>query len=362
MAPTPDRSLRHFPLIPEPVLRRHRVFEPSDTRFRACARLLQALWRERCRLSIGTHASPDGTRRKLGSRLSPAAGRSGANFLTPAVAALTRREVAYREVGAFINEERLWTNLLSSQPLTFNLFGPLRLDLALASRALRLLCPDLQRASVRAVWFEHSPGRGASRYTGDHTAFDVLLGYDTPQGRTGFVAVEVKYAEACHEPAPELKARYDQIAPASGLFVEPLAPALRRNPCQQFFRQHCLAHTMHQQRLYDEGRLMVIAPALNHLVQTAVSTYRAHLAEPRPEQVGFVGLTLEAVITAIGRAGAPDYARALYFRYLDWWAVDRALADALRIPAEPSSHLESGSDQAQSPLLPSMLIAPPRAA
>ena len=143
MPATHDQPPRHLPLIPEPILRRHRVFEPSDTRFRACTRLLQALWRERHRLSIGTHTAPDGSRRKLGSRITPAAGRAGANFLTPAVAALTRREVAYREVGAFINEDRLWTNLLSSQPLTFNLFGPLRLDLALASRVLRLLCPDL---------------------------------------------------------------------------------------------------------------------------------------------------------------------------------------------------------------------------
>src|SRR3954462_12203616 len=151
MPATHDQPLRHLPLIPENILRRHRVFEPSDTRFRACARLLQALWREQHQLPIGTHASPDGTRRKLGSRLSPAAGRggghrpppaagrSGANFLSPAVAALTRREVAYREVGALIREERLWTNLLSSEPLTFNLFGPLRLDLTLASRVLRLL-------------------------------------------------------------------------------------------------------------------------------------------------------------------------------------------------------------------------------
>jgi hypothetical protein len=349
MPATPGQPLRHLPLIPEPILRRHRVFEPSDTRFRACARLLQALWREQHQLPIGTHASPDGTRRKLGSRLSPAAGRSGANFLSPAVAALTRREVAYREVGAFIHEQRLWTNLLSSEPLTFNLFGPLRLDLPLASRALRLLCPDLgnRRAAVRAVWFEHAPGRGASRYTGDHTAFDVLLGYDTPQGRTGFVAVEVKYAEACQEPAPELKARYGEIAPGSGLFVEPLAPALRRNPCQQFFRQHCLAHTMVQQGLYEEGRFVVIAPALNHSVQSAVRTYQAHLAQPRPEQVGFVGLTLEEVITALGRAGAPDYARALYFRYLDWWAVDRALSDALAVPTSCTGR-EAESDPAES--------------
>ena len=349
MAATLDQPLPHLPLIPEHILRRYRVYEPSDTRFRACARLLQALWREQHQLPIGIHTAPDGSRRKLGSRLSTSAGRTGANFLTPAVAALTRREVAYREVGAFIHLDRLWTNLLSSEPLAFNLFGPLRLDLALATRVLRLLCPDLRdrRAAVRAIWFEYSPGRGASRYTGDHTAFDMLLGYDTPQGRTGFVAVECKYAEACQGPAPELKARYDAIAPASGLFIEPLSPALRHNPLQQFFQQHCLAHTMLQHGLYNEGRLMVIAPALNNLVQNAVSTYLSHLLKPRPEQVGFVGLTLEEAITAIGRAGAPDYARALYFRYLDWWAVDRALADALAVPAACASR-EAEPDPAES--------------
>ena len=35
---------------------------------------------------------------------------------------------------------------------------------------------------------------------------------------------------------------------------------------------------------YGEGRFVVIAPALNHLVQNAIRTYRSHLAEPRPEQ------------------------------------------------------------------------------
>jgi hypothetical protein len=35
-----------------------------------------------------------------------------------------RREAAYREVGALIDQERLATNLLSSMPLTFNLLAP----------------------------------------------------------------------------------------------------------------------------------------------------------------------------------------------------------------------------------------------
>lgn len=37
----------HLPMVPEPVLRRFSVYHPFDTRFRACARLLQSLWRDR---------------------------------------------------------------------------------------------------------------------------------------------------------------------------------------------------------------------------------------------------------------------------------------------------------------------------
>ena len=39
--------------------------------------------------------------------------------------------------------------------------------------------------------------------------------------------------------------------------------------------------------------------------------------------------------------------RALYFRYLDWWAMDRALADALAAPI-PSESGEAETDPAES--------------
>ena len=46
MAPERNSQFRQLPLIPKAVLKRHKVFETFDTRFRSCARLLQALWRE----------------------------------------------------------------------------------------------------------------------------------------------------------------------------------------------------------------------------------------------------------------------------------------------------------------------------
>jgi len=124
MAPEFGKPIHQLPLIPANVLKKHRVHEPLDTRCRSAARLLQALWREDRDLPIGSHVGEDGKRRKLGSRISPAAGKAGGNFLTPEIAHTAPREAAYREIGALIDAERLATNLLSSMPLTFNLLAP----------------------------------------------------------------------------------------------------------------------------------------------------------------------------------------------------------------------------------------------
>lgn len=58
-----------LPLIPERLLHRAHIYERYDTRFRAAARLLQALWRERRKLPEGHYTNAAGARRRLGSRL-----------------------------------------------------------------------------------------------------------------------------------------------------------------------------------------------------------------------------------------------------------------------------------------------------
>jgi hypothetical protein len=102
MAPEFGKPIHQLPLIPANVLKKHHVHEPLDPRFRAAARLLQALWREERGLPIGSHLGEDGRRRKLGSRISQAAGKTRGNFLTPEIAHTARREAAYREIGALI--------------------------------------------------------------------------------------------------------------------------------------------------------------------------------------------------------------------------------------------------------------------
>ena len=184
-----------IPLLPASLLRRHHCGEPNDTRFRAAARLRQSLWREAHGYACGRYGHSDGRICRLGSLVSARTGSRGVNLIDTILIPLVQHELAYREVGVVIHTDRLWNNLLTSQALAFNLFGPLKQRPALATAVMRRLIPDLV-GDVTGLLFEHSPGRGHPRYTADHTAFDVLVRCTTPQGRNAFVGIEVKYSEA----------------------------------------------------------------------------------------------------------------------------------------------------------------------
>ena len=321
MAPEFAHFFTHLPLVPEAVLHKHHVYQKFDTRFRAAARLLQALWREDRDLTAGTYIRANGKPQKLGSRITTTAGRAGENFLSPDIAALVHREVCYREIGSMIDEDRLFTNLLSSMPLVFNLFGPMRLDLKLATRVLTSLVPSFT-GTVTQLLFEHAPSRSNPAFTDDRTAFDAVIRYTTDAGRRGFIAFEVKYSEACTEPVPPPKPRYVDLSRQTGLFLDPDGPQLRTNPLQQLWREHCLAQTMVHNSLYEEGTFILVAPRFNHLVQNAAGAYACQLVEPGRGQVGFINLHLEAVIEALRAAGAVEHAGKLHRRYCDFWLVD----------------------------------------
>lgn len=281
MAPDRAKPTGQLPIVPVELLKRHHVHEKYDTRFRACARLLQALWRERQDLPIGWHDSRAGRRRRIGSLIGAGAAQAGRNFLLPAVAQLARREVIYQEPGAFIEQGRLFRNLLSSAGLAFNLCAPLRFDPQLAARVLRSLIPDLDLATVTDVRFEHSPGRRDRSFTGDRSAFDVAICYTSGAGARGFLGIEIKYSESLTETAPaDPHPRYEELADSSGLYRDPATALLRVGAAQQLFREHLLTQATLMQGLYDEARFILIAPRHNDRVQHAADRYAAHLVEP----------------------------------------------------------------------------------
>jgi len=294
---------------------------------------------------MGTHKGRDGRERRIGSLLSATCAESGRNFLSPAIAHLVRREVAYQERGALIDQRRLFTNLLSSMPLAFNAFAPLRLKPELAAKVIRSLIPDIDLARVLNVGWEHSPGRLHPEFTGDRSAFDTAVVYERGDGQRGFIGFEVKYSESGSEGGQhEPNARFDQLAVASGLYRSPSSAVLRTPSLQQLFREHLLAFSALQEGGYAEARFVLIAPRHNHLVQQGARLYSAHLVEPAAGAVPFIDIELEQFIQALGWAGEMDYAAALHSRYTDWWAIDDVIEEALAAKATDFSlHRPSGN-------------------
>jgi len=172
--------------------------------------------------------------------LTSADAADGANFLTTEI-----REAANRRLAdgvGLVEEYRLLHNMLSSQPMCFNLFAPMATDLDLATSVFGALLPDGVK-SVTMVTFEHAP-EPASDYLNDRTAFDCYVEYVRQDGGRAFAGIETKLTE------PFSPKRYD--GPAYRRWVErPDSPwpeesweSLAEVSHNQLWRDHLLAVAM----------------------------------------------------------------------------------------------------------------------
>lgn len=280
---------------------------------------------------MGNYSGRLSTKYRLGSRLGADAAAAGANFINPEIARLVRREAAYREPGALIPEQRLWTNLLSSMSLCFNVLGILKLDLSLATRVISVLCPQISGIQVEGVLFEHAPARGSPALTGDHTAWDAFIIYSRPSGSRGFIAVECKYTEDLPGSPLTLPPPFSEIASQTGLFRTKLVS--QSPPVPQFAREHLMAQAYLSTSRYVEGYFAVLAPLLNRPVQRAIVRYRDHLSL-RDAHVPFLCWTLEEMVEHLQNLGAAEDAQRLHERYCDWERVHREVETTFAVAGQ----------------------------
>jgi hypothetical protein len=298
---------------PKAILQRYHAWERNtDTLdFQWRARLLQSLWREDQGLTAGEY------RGKIrGARLEmPNAKSTLSNYLTPNIKEVVRREVEdpIRARGKLYGRPRIYDNLLSSQPLCFNLFGELTFDLDLATKALRDMT-DGRIGRVVAIDFEYSPGRGEDRYTGDRSAFDIYVRYETPSLQTGFVGIEVKYHEGLNDPVADHRPRYDEVAAEMNCFVPEQLPRLRERPLQQVWRDHLLVGAHQLVDGFDDAFFAFLYPEGNTACSHAVAQYSQCLGD----RSSFQGWTLERLVACLAAHSSAQWIRDLHHRYLDF--------------------------------------------
>jgi len=295
-----------------------RVYYQKDTDFSAYARLLQSKWRDKNGYRIGESVR----KTEFGNYIEYNQARiKKVNFLTENVRHLVFKELKKaKESGALISAKRLWTNMLSSQPLCFNLFGELHYDSELATVFFQHLFPNCLD-KVEEVKFEYHPDRkNLKKYTGDRSAFDVFVEY-SKGNKKGFIGIEVKYAESLREEAKSKafetfekhKERYIHWS-KQGHFKQNSIDYLKLPPLSQIWRDHLLCIATKQD--YDEGIFVFLFPKENKECQNGVDEYKKYLSSDNEEINCFYPRHLDDFIDMLAKISNEEWVTKLKERYL----------------------------------------------
>ncbi len=313
LRPAGQRRVGRYPLRVEApptrdALEAARCWDPSDhvprrpamTAFRQRTRLHQARWREAHRHPIGTQPytpRPGVDSHPVGSRIPLPYGReTGANFVTLAALEAARARTTYLEREQSFDHQRLWADLLSSEALTFNLFGDLAADLQRADRAVHAWLPDAP-GRVSEIRFAHSPGRLDPEWLNSLRAFDAAFLLDLGDGTQGVVGVDANYHERLkpETPKPENLWRYREVHERSGAFRAGAWDAVSgRGELWSLWLEHLLLLSMlqHPSGQWTWGQYLFVHPAANPDMADGSRRYRELLADPST----FTSMTIEELL------------------------------------------------------------------
>lgn len=242
---------------------------------------------------FGTGPGPRHTN-SFGNMLTREDGAKGLNFLTPKIFEIAKSRM--EEDQGMVEEFRLLNNMLSSQPMCFNLFGPMVKDLNLAKRVVDHILPG-QVKEVITVKVEHAP-EPASEYLNDRTAFDAFIDFVGTDDKRHFIGIETKLTEPfsqkeydgeCYrrwsdrDDSPWLKEAWSHLA------------EIRHN---QLWRDHLLAVAMelHPESSYESGSLMLVYhPRDKHCDETK----RIYQRLLKPENKSFLDYPLDKLMKVI---------------------------------------------------------------
>ena len=181
------------------------------------------------------------------------------NFLSDNIFLTVTKTIEERmesKVG-IIEEGRLFNNLLSSQPLTFNFFGEFKINTDLATRFFKKIFPEI--TEVNEVCFEY-PYK--ENYTKDHSAFDVAIPVKSGQ-KKGLIGFECKYTDSFSFRPSNAKVNYGdkgsknhdnykQIFDKSkSHFINDYYEYVRDNDLNQLFRNELIGQSLFQNQHFD---------------------------------------------------------------------------------------------------------------
>ena len=129
--------------------------------------------------------------------------KTGKNFVNEFTFNHAKHRVENKQPHETIDEYRLFNNMLSSQPMAFNLFCPF-IEMRqqgkgdIVSRIFQNIFPDKYISEVTEVGLEYLD-TDVKKYLNDNTAMDAIVRYKDTDGKPAFIAIETKYTDVLGE-------------------------------------------------------------------------------------------------------------------------------------------------------------------
>ena len=267
------------------------TFVASDNAVTRRERRRQSAYRETV---LRQPAGVDARGRTYGNYLPADDRRSTFLSVEAAEYAAARVEVVKRECGQ-LEQTRLFTNMLSSMPLAFNVFGHLRgrpdAAVAVLSELTGRQLAGLDTVSVggrtiEGIECEWAPER--REHLDDGTAFDAAVAARLGDGKRLLIAVEVKYIDTfSRDPkSVEKDEKYRRLCQDFGM-ADSAFDELRGSATRQLLRNVLLTESV-RRTAFDEALTLVLARDDDDAARSAVAAVDRHRGA-MPTAVAFAG-------------------------------------------------------------------------
>ncbi|MBE6276671.1 MAG: hypothetical protein E7096_10105 [Bacteroides sp.] len=293
----------------------------GDSKFVAKCRLLQSIYR----VEIGEDEGyiQRGSKRYFYGNYIMNGDKTGKNFLEDYIFDYAKKRVNNRKHYETINEERLFNNLLSSQPMAFNLFCPLikmlEEDESSTTDILRAALPDYNIKKVMKIDLEFIPDN-FKELTNDLTAMDAIIEFTDNESIPSFIAIETKYSENLGVNEASRKGKGKETITSLGIFRTEIKERIENKEVNltQIYRNFLLSETYgidQNKKAYS----IVLAPQEHPTTGDEVNSLKNELKEEYRYKISSVNLE-DFVLKLIEKSQGKYQAtfRAFYDRYLNF--------------------------------------------
>ena len=250
----------------------------------------------------------------------------GMNFLNRTIFEYARSRVKEKRRDETIDTYRLFNNMLSSQPMCFNLFVPLRAAARrqFLSRIFQRSLPHLNIERVIKVRVEYVPVP-IEEYINDKSAFDAFVEFRANDGNNGCIAIETKYVDKLGKNSSSDMSTKVCVAKEIGCFTD---SGLKRteSECPQIARNFLLVEKYGLNNGLTYSHSVVLALRDDAVAVQEVAEFRDLLLPHFKSKIEKVNLEdfVEAV-TACVPESEKRWIGDFHRRYLDFEAAERAL-------------------------------------